>query len=231
MDSSLSLFLKFVLFGFAIAAPIGPIGFLCISYTLRHTMRAGLAVGLGAALADAVYGFIAASSVGFLAQALLNFKMVLQLFGGALLLYLGFHDLMGASDKVPSVTNALPERFFLSITASAFFLTLMNPVTLLLFLGIFSSLGYVDPSYCSLVGMISGIFTGAIIWWITLTTLVRLVKTKISLLWLSRMHSFSALVLILFGLVSLGISATNLLQWISSRHKHLATSSGKVHYC
>ena len=45
--------------GFSIAAPVGPIGVLCIRRTLADGPATGLAVGLGAATADAVYGAIA----------------------------------------------------------------------------------------------------------------------------------------------------------------------------
>ena len=52
--------LKGFLLGFAIAAPVGPIGLLCVRRTLAGGMAAGLASGLGAATADAMYGAIAA---------------------------------------------------------------------------------------------------------------------------------------------------------------------------
>jgi threonine/homoserine/homoserine lactone efflux protein len=48
----LSLFLKGLLIGVAIAAPVGPIGILCIQRTIHNGFRIGLASGLGAALAD-----------------------------------------------------------------------------------------------------------------------------------------------------------------------------------
>ena len=55
-----SLFFKGLLLGFSIAAPVGPIGVLCIRRTLAEGRSAGLATGLGAASADAIYGSIAA---------------------------------------------------------------------------------------------------------------------------------------------------------------------------
>ena len=64
MDTSLiPLFLKSALIGLSIAAPVGPIGLLCIQRTLDHGPRVGLATGLGAAVADALYGAIGAFGV------------------------------------------------------------------------------------------------------------------------------------------------------------------------
>jgi threonine/homoserine/homoserine lactone efflux protein len=55
----MAFFIKGVLIGFSIAAPVGPIGVLCIRRTLADGRNSGLISGLGAATADAVYGSIA----------------------------------------------------------------------------------------------------------------------------------------------------------------------------
>ena len=55
-----SLFLRGFLIGLAIAAPVGPIGVLCIRRTLADGRPVGFVSGLGAASADAVYGSVAA---------------------------------------------------------------------------------------------------------------------------------------------------------------------------
>ena len=49
-----------LLLGFSIAAPVGPIGVLCIRRTLSNGGLSGFVSGLGAATADAIYGSIAA---------------------------------------------------------------------------------------------------------------------------------------------------------------------------
>ncbi len=57
---SLELLYKGIGMGFLIAAPVGPIGLLCIKRTMNQGFKVGLATGLGAAFADGVYGFLAA---------------------------------------------------------------------------------------------------------------------------------------------------------------------------
>ena len=51
-----STFARGLLLGFSIAAPVGPIGVLCIRRTLTQGWRIGFLTGLGAATADATYG-------------------------------------------------------------------------------------------------------------------------------------------------------------------------------
>ena len=51
----IALLVKGLVIGFSIAAPVGPIGVLCIRRTLAEGRLSGLLSGLGAATADAVY--------------------------------------------------------------------------------------------------------------------------------------------------------------------------------
>ena len=81
--------LKGLILGFSIAAPVGPIGLLCIRRTLSGGISSGFASGLGAATADAIYGAIAAFSLSVVTNFLLDHQRVLQAGGGLFLLYLG----------------------------------------------------------------------------------------------------------------------------------------------
>ncbi|HEY9651627.1 MAG TPA: LysE family transporter, partial [Coleofasciculaceae cyanobacterium] len=85
----ISFFIKGLIIGFSIAAPVGPIGVLCIHRTLTQGCVSGLVSGLGAATADAIYGSIAGLGLTFLSSVLIHQQRWLQLFGGAFLCYLG----------------------------------------------------------------------------------------------------------------------------------------------
>eukprot|EP01036_Dinobryon_divergens_P021952 gene21952-30173_t len=82
--------------GFAIAAPVGPVGLLCIRRTFAHGARTGLASGLGAATADAMYGLIAALGVSAVAALLLEHAAMLRIVGGLLMAALGIASLRRA---------------------------------------------------------------------------------------------------------------------------------------
>ena len=56
-----TFFTRGLAIGFSIAAPVGPIGLLCIRRTLADGRLVGFVSGLGAATADAIYGVVAAS--------------------------------------------------------------------------------------------------------------------------------------------------------------------------
>ena len=64
----MALVLRGIMLGVAIAAPVGPIGLLCIRRTLAYGWRAGFVSGLGAATADTFYGLLAAFGLTALAS-------------------------------------------------------------------------------------------------------------------------------------------------------------------
>ena len=66
----MSIFLKSFFIGLSIAAPVGPIGLLCIQRSLLGGWRIGFATGLGAATADGMYGLIGALGVSVLITSL-----------------------------------------------------------------------------------------------------------------------------------------------------------------
>ncbi|HZI89685.1 MAG TPA: LysE family transporter, partial [Candidatus Polarisedimenticolia bacterium] len=77
-----ALLLRGILIGLSIAAPVGPIGVLCIRRTLADGRAAGLATGLGAATADALYGCVAALGLTALTGALTQAQPWIRLIGG-----------------------------------------------------------------------------------------------------------------------------------------------------
>src|ERR1700756_4040368 len=84
-----SLLARGILIGFSIAAPVGPIGVLCIRRTLAGGRAAGLVSGMGAACADGLYGLIAAFGIGAVTAALMNVSAPLRIAGGAMLFFIG----------------------------------------------------------------------------------------------------------------------------------------------
>ena len=78
--------------GIAIAAPVGPIGMLCIKKTLELGIKGALLVGLGAAFADSVYGLIAALGLTAVSHIMISGSGALKLIGGIFLLYLAYKE-------------------------------------------------------------------------------------------------------------------------------------------
>ncbi len=172
------LFLKAVLIGLSIAAPVGPIGLLCIQRTLAHGARIGFVSGLGAAAADGVYGAIGAFGLIAITQFFVRLATPLAICGALFLSWMGVQMLRSApADKAPAAPDALQTgRAF----ATVFALTLTNPMTILSFVAVFASIGGTVAAAPGTAGiMLLGILSGSALWWLMLTLGVSVVRRKI----------------------------------------------------
>jgi threonine/homoserine/homoserine lactone efflux protein len=195
-------FLKGVILGFAIAAPVGPIGILCIRKTFQFGRLSGLVSGLGAATADVVYAIIAAFGLTFISNFLLAGQSWLQGIGGIFLLYLGWKIFFAKpSGKEKSVShNTLFNDFI-----STFFLTVTNPMTILSFLAIFAGLGLsnIERNYFEAAALVLGVFLGSTLWWLLLSEGVTFFRKKMSqkvMFWINRI---AGMVIAGFGIAAL----------------------------
>jgi threonine/homoserine/homoserine lactone efflux protein len=188
--------------GLSIAAPVGPIGVLCIRRTLAEGRTTGLISGLGAATADAIYGCIAAFGLAFISNFMISQQTWLRLAGGLFLCYLGIRTWQAkpASQAASSQVKGLASAY-----ASTFFLTLTNPMTILSFAAIFAGLGLASTSgsYISAGVLVLGVFTGSALWWLILSGGVSLLREKINARGLQWVNRISAAVITGFGLFAL----------------------------
>jgi threonine/homoserine/homoserine lactone efflux protein len=197
-----SLFIKGFIIGFSIAAPVGPIGILCIQRTLSGGNIQGLVTGLGAASADALYGFVAAFGLTFISNFLVDQSTWFRIIGGLFLCYLGIRAFLRKPQKqTVSVVNSTN----FSAYATTFFLTLTNPMTILFFAGIFAGLGIVSESihYASAGLMVIGVFSGSGAWWLLLSGATSMFRNKISEGKLALVNKFSGLIILAFGIVAI----------------------------
>jgi len=188
--------------GFSIAAPVGPIGVLCIRRTLAEGWASGLASGLGAATADALYGSVAGFGLTFISSILIREQFWLRLIGGVFLCYLGVKTFRSrpAHQAAPAGGFGLAGKY-----GSTFFLTLTNPMTILSFAAVFAGLGVVNAngSYLSAGILVCGVFIGSALWWFILSIGVTLLRARFNpqgLLWVNRI---SGLIILAFGLLAL----------------------------
>lgn len=202
-----SIFIKGLIIGFSIAAPVGPIGVLCIRRTLTEGRLSGFVSGLGAATADAVYGCIAGFGLTFISTFLIEQSQWLRLIGGGFLLYLGIRTFLAHSNSqsdsdYPNVQGANLTRNYLS----TFVLTLTNPLTILSFAAVFAGLGIGSTSsgnYLSALILVIGVFLGSCSWWFILSGAVGLFRQRIkpdSLIWVNRV---SGVIIIIFGIIAI----------------------------
>jgi len=205
----INFLLKGLLFGFSIAAPVGPIGVLCIRRTLTDGRSAGLLSGLGAASADAIYGSIAAFGVALVSDFLVSQQFWIRLAGCLFLCYLGIKTILTKPAETPASSD---RKGLLGAYASTLFLTLTNPMTILSFAAIFSGLGLAGGggNYASAGLMVLGVFCGSSAWWLLLSSLVSIFRGRFSLSGLKWINRVSGAVIIGFGIYALVSILTNL---------------------
>ena len=196
------IFLKGLIIGISIAAPVGPIGVLCIQRTIANGKLNGLITGLGAASADAVYGFIAAFGLTFISNFLVARQTWFHLIGGGFLVYLGIRAFFSTPGNA---SLSMRSQNHAAAYGTTFLLTLSNPMTILSFAAIFSGFGLVDSSihYSSAAMMVIGVFLGSAFWWLLLSSGTNLFRNRLNerLSWVNKL---SGIVIAAFGVAAIG---------------------------
>lgn len=204
MLMDLDLPLRGLAAGFIIAAPVGPVNVLCMQRTIEKGWKSGMVSGLGAALADTLYGAIAGFGISLVIQFLIREEFWIRLVGGLLLMGIG----VVYYRKPPrSLAAAASQSSAHSDCLSTLLLTATNPTTVLSFLAVLAMLGMgrLRPlAQTSL--LVAGIFCGSMTWWTILASVVNLLRVKVterSMRWMNRV---AGIAIGGFGLVNVLLS-------------------------
>lgn len=205
-----SFFLRGFVLGFSIAAPVGPIGILCIRNTLTRGLAIGFVSGLGAATADGFYGSVAGFGLSLITDFLVAHSIWLRLMGGAFLCYLGVTTFLAKSklnnwSEVEGESHSVLRASLWSAYLSTLFLTITNPLTILAFATMFAGLGLVQTggNTGNAIALVCGVFLGSATWWFILSYGVSLFRHKFNphiLRWVNRL---AGIMIVAFGLVAL----------------------------
>jgi threonine/homoserine/homoserine lactone efflux protein len=192
------IFLKGAIVGMLIAAPVGPINVLVIRRTLVHGRLAGIASGLGAALADTVFGAIAALGISMLQGFLEQERTLLSLTGAAVLVVMAVRMLRRPAPQLQAGSD--PASLFADFT-STLFLTLTNPITVLSFMAVFAAFG-VRPD--GRVGdddilLLAGVMSGASAWWLAVVEGVSLFRDRFTTTGLTWANRIAAIIILAFA--------------------------------
>jgi threonine/homoserine/homoserine lactone efflux protein len=194
--------LRGLIIGFSIAAPVGPIGVLCIRRTLAEGRLFGFASGLGAATADAVYGCIAGFGLTAVSDLLVRQQSWLRLIGGLFLCWLGVKNFLAkpAREAAARSQGAWTGAYF-----STLVLTLTNPMTILSFAAVFAGLGVGSGAtdYAGAASLVSGVFLGSAAWWLLLSGGVGVFRERLNDQHLRWVNRISGTIIAGFGLACL----------------------------
>jgi len=194
----IKFFIKGVLFGFSMAAPVGPISLLCINRTLLNGWIYGVASGLGAAFVDLFYALVAVLGLTVVSDFLISYQNFFRFLGGMFLFYLGVRIFLSKSKKL-SVTlgvNSLWNNFITTL-----FLTLINPMTVLCYVAVFSSFGvnFALGSYTEGLIFAFGAFTGAVLFYLIICSIVAFSRDFLNDYGLMIVNKISGILISLFG--------------------------------
>jgi threonine/homoserine/homoserine lactone efflux protein len=194
--------MKGVAIGLSIAAPVGPIGVLCIRRSLRDGMGMGLITGLGAATADAAYGCVAGFGLTAVSGFLIRRQAWIGLIGGVFLCYLGVRTLLSRpSDHAAADAGGTRA---LAAYGSTLLLTLANPATILSFAVVFAAFGLgAAAGYAAAATLVLGVFLGSALWWLILSGGVGLVRSRVNPLAMRMINLVSGSFLVAFGIYAL----------------------------
>ncbi|HEY2514300.1 MAG TPA: LysE family transporter [Polyangiaceae bacterium] len=198
MDLDFSLFRTGATVGFAVAAPVGPIGVLVIERSVREGRARGLVTGLGAAAADTVFALLGALGTSFAAGFAAQSPW-LRLFGGAFLVLLGARA-WSVGGGAPAAAAAVPSsrghaRAFLAIFA----LTLTNPATILSFAAVSAGLGVAGGQPSAAAVLAFGVLLGSAAWWLLLSSGAALFRGRVGPRVLTAIRIASGALLVAFG--------------------------------
>ena len=205
---SVHLLLQSAVLGLSIAAPVGPIGILCIRRSIVDGQAAGFICGLGAATADAIYGALGGFALTGISAWLVRGHVWMTVIGSGFLLYLGAQTFKAAPPDPGDTPSGYGSRGAVAAYLSTLLLTLANPLTILSFAAAFAGMG-VAKGALAVVGygtpftMFVGVFGGSTLWWLVLSTVAGAARRRLSPALFAAVNRVSGLVLMGFGIYTL----------------------------
>lgn len=196
----MNLFVKGLIVGFCLAAPVGPIAAICVQRTISKRWISGVLSGMGAAVADAVYGAVAAFGATIISEFLITERQWLQRIGGAILILLGLRLIFFT--KLEERKNGA-NRGLVGDFMSTFVLTLTNPMTFVAFAAIFTTMGIGAVRGHSILTaeLVGGVFLGSALWWLILCGGAYLVRNHFDFKKLNTINKATGVFVIAVGLL------------------------------
>ncbi len=202
-----NLLWKGVLTGLAVSIPLGPLGMLCIQRTVNKNWKSGIMSGIGVATADSTYALVAGFGLSIIIDFIRVNEIYFKFVGSIVLVLLGIYIFRSNPTKqILKYKRRGPSHLHDFLTT--FLVTLSNPLSVFVFIAIFTSnsivLHFSHPLEALLT--IGGIFVGGTLWWITITGLANQFRHKFTintLYWANRVIGISVIVVALAFLIYL----------------------------
>jgi threonine/homoserine/homoserine lactone efflux protein len=193
-----------IILGFSASVPLGPMGLICIQKTLNRGKLAGMVSGAGAAAADTFFAVIAAFGISFISDFIQKEQFILRIVGSIILVLLGFKIFI-TNPAIQIRKQKGKKNNLIGDFVSIFFLTLSNPITVFVFGAVFASTGILkgENSILDLIQVVVGVFSGAMLWWLILTSVVNIFRSKFRLKRLWWINKITGAFIVVFGIAAI----------------------------
>ncbi|CCZ10370.1 MULTISPECIES: LysE family translocator [Culturomica] len=190
-----------MLIGLMVSVPLGPMGVLIIQKTLHKGALSGFIAGMGAACADLFYATVAAFGLGFVINTIKTHEVILQIVGGIFLLIMGLNIYFANPLKQIKARRRVTKKGLLGDFLSLFFLTVSNPVTVVVFMAVFAGTSVLGetPTFSTEIMLLIGVLLGGSAWWYTLSTIVNVFRKKFKLRVLVTINRVSGIIITILG--------------------------------
>jgi threonine/homoserine/homoserine lactone efflux protein len=195
----LNLLWKGIVTGMAVSIPLGPLGILCIQRTVNKNWKSGIFSGMGIATADTVYAFVAGFSLSIIIDFIRRYELYFKLVGLFVLILLGIYIFRSNPTKQIQ-THKRRGSSHLQDYLTTFLITLSNPLSIFVFVAIFTGYSIVMQFSQPLEALltIGGIFIGCSLWWILITGFANLFRHKFTintLYWANRIIGLGVIII------------------------------------
>lgn len=189
--------LKGLIIGILFGIPIGAVGLMTVQRTLAHGSWAGVISGMGSSVADFLYACIGSFGLTFISDFLFENQTIINILGGALIFLMGIKTFVRQSEVAIVKSKAAGAvKMFLS----SFAIGITNPAAVLTFLFAFSYFGISGHmGFDDGIRLVSGIFIGTLLWWVTLAAIVGVLKNKVTERGFKNINKIFGVILILFS--------------------------------
>lgn len=193
-----------MLIGLMVSVPLGPMGVLIIQKTLHRGALSGFVAGMGAACADLFYATVAAFGLGFVLNTIQTHELLLQIIGGIFLIIVGLKIYFDNPLKQIRARKRVTKTGLLGDFLSLFFLTVSNPVAIVVFMAVFAGTSVLgdSPSFVTEIFVLIGVLLGGGIWWYTLSTLVNVFRKKFRLRVLVTINKVAGVIISFLGILA-----------------------------
>lgn len=195
-------FIRGLVAGFALAAPMGPVAMLCVRRTLTKGRLQALVAGTGAAAADMIFGAVAGLGITVVNTFVTDYQTVIGFIGGIVVLAMG---VLTYRSHVVMTDGEVKVQSLRRDTLAAFSMAITNPATMGAAAGLFAAFGVInaklDPSRA--FWLVAGVFAGSMLWWVILVGAVGFIREGFLRRRLDRLNQIFGAIIALSGVAVL----------------------------